>query len=190
MHHPIDLEWMLPTKQLVIGATTLTKAPHVPNTSVHRPKWEWQTISIENQLLTAQRRRLPGSFWALQYVAATGRPNPKCAAKLRVLKLLRTAGGDIRNGVEGCLNNTNMYLWIPIGGRGPMYGTNSLPELLAGATCSFIHENPSKIKKNQKSVNYVSPQELKLILSYNCRVAIQEQTVTKEKDDKKDVNGH
>jgi hypothetical protein len=70
-------------------------------------------------------------------VAATGNPKPCSAAKLRVLKLLRVEGGHTIKGPHGCLNSTNIYLCIPIGGRGPIYGTISLPAALVDTTCSF-----------------------------------------------------
>jgi hypothetical protein len=40
-------------------------------------------------------------------------------------------------GPHGCLNSTNIYLCIPIGGRGPIYGTISLPAALVDTTRSF-----------------------------------------------------
>jgi hypothetical protein len=70
-------------------------------------------------------------------VAATGNPKPCSAAKLRVLKLLRVVGGYMIKGPLGCLNSTNTYRCIPIGGRGPIYGTISLPAALVDTTRSF-----------------------------------------------------
>jgi hypothetical protein len=66
---------MLPIKQLVIGATTFIYASYT-NTSVHPAKSTGRTAQVADEQYPFQRRRLPGSFWALQYVAATGRPKP------------------------------------------------------------------------------------------------------------------
>jgi len=66
---------MLPIKELVIGAATLISASYT-NTSIHPAKSSAQSATVADELYTFQRRRLPGSFWALQYVAATGRPKP------------------------------------------------------------------------------------------------------------------